>query len=233
MFHLYKNNENLIRLWHKLLHTLVCHSVASEHCCSSLSTVQNGWCNQIISQCSEILSKSWNSSTIKTSSTSVQCENYLQFSIHGITPHFSIWLLSIRGWFNKWIRKRIHFIRCSVGSFSLFCGESFKNQKHFEIKPKIWWFYWNEWVDENHLKVEIRYLKKLLCKIGANANNSTSTIMYKKLNRKIEKFSKLLYRIVMGSIIYGFLLPPIGLGLINYYVLDKQDESFELPTPMM
>lgn len=87
----------------------------------------------------------------------------------------------------------------------------------------------------NHLDFEgeRRLFKKKLCKIGANANNSTSTIMYKKLIRKIEKFSKLLYRIVMGSIIYGFLLPPIGLGLINYYVLDKQDESFELPTPMM
>lgn len=75
------------------------------------------------------------------------------------------------------------------------------------------------------------YFKKSLCKIGAN--NLTSTITFKELNRKIEKFSKLLYRIVMGSIIFGFLLPPACLGLVNYYILDKKDESFDLPTPMM
>lgn len=82
------------------------------------------------------------------------------------------------------------------------------------------------------------YLKKcidasvwfVLWKIGAH--NSASTTVYEEISVKIEILSKRMFCGMMSLIVFTMMLPVICLGLVNYYVLDMKDESFELPSPM-
>lgn len=69
--------------------------------------------------------------------------------------------------------------------------------------------------------------------IWIGAHKSASTIMYQKLNRKIEQLSKWSYIVGIGLALGVYMLPLVMMCYINYYVNDMGAEAFELPSPMM
>lgn len=57
--------------------------------------------------------------------------------------------------------------------------------------------------------------------------------MYEKLSQNIEHLSKWFYITTMILAIGVAMLPTTLMSMINYYVYDMGDESFEIPSPMM
>lgn len=58
-------------------------------------------------------------------------------------------------------------------------------------------------------------------------DESTSKEMYTKLIAKIEQISKLIYFVTVQLSYVGGVLPPLLLTLINYFIYDLHDESFQ------
>lgn len=75
-------------------------------------------------------------------------------------------------------------------------------------------------------------LKQFYVFYQIDVHNSASMAVYKKLNRKIEKFSKRMYHAMIILFVFGCFIPAICVCCVNYYVLDMKDESFDLATPM-
>lgn len=54
-----------------------------------------------------------------------------------------------------------------------------------------------------------------------------------KLNRKIEKISAVYHFLLAKLTYFIFIMPDLCMTTINYYILNLNDESFHLATPMM
>lgn len=57
--------------------------------------------------------------------------------------------------------------------------------------------------------------------------------MYIELNDRIERMSKSMQNCLVKYTCAGFVIPGLVTGLVNYYVLDLGEESFENDSPMM
>lgn len=64
-------------------------------------------------------------------------------------------------------------------------------------------------------------------------NDRISKTMYSKVNEKIERVSEIVYFVLVKLNVLACILPPLITTMVNYYIFDLGDVSFQLMSPVM
>lgn len=64
------------------------------------------------------------------------------------------------------------------------------------------------------------------------SKNPPSKVLYDKTNGKIEKWSKILYFLMVKLTPMSWLLPKVIISLFLYFTTDLGNDALELPSPM-
>ena len=62
--------------------------------------------------------------------------------------------------------------------------------------------------------------------------NPSSKVLYEKTNRSVEKWSKIIFFVMVKITPIAWLLPKVIISLFLYFTTDLGNDALELPSPM-